>query len=67
MLVLSRKLTQSIRIADDIRIQILQIHDNQVRLGIHAPSSVRIVREEVLKRENVNEDFHLVTLQSKAV
>ena len=67
MLVLSRKLTQSIRINDDIQIQILRIHDNQVRLGIHAPPSVRIVREEVLKRDNVNEDFHLVTLHSEAI
>lgn len=47
MLVLTRKPGQSIFIGDDIRITLKEIKGNQVRVGIDAPSSVRIYREEI--------------------
>jgi carbon storage regulator len=47
MLVLSRKLNESIIIDGDIRITIVGIRGNHVRVGIEAPSSVPIVREEL--------------------
>jgi carbon storage regulator len=47
MLVLTRKLNQSILIDGDIRVMVVELHGNQVRLGIDAPKSVRILREEL--------------------
>jgi carbon storage regulator len=50
MLVLSRKLNESIVIDGDIRVTVVSIHGNQVRLGIQAPESVPILREELCGR-----------------
>jgi carbon storage regulator len=50
MLVLSRKRDQSIIIDGDIRITVVSIQGNQVRLGIEAPNSVSIFREELRDR-----------------
>lgn len=47
MLVLSRKTNERILIGDGIRITVLSIRGNQVRLGIEAPGEVRVVREEL--------------------
>jgi len=47
MLVLSRKLTESIRIGEGITVTVLEVRKGRVRLGIDAPSAVRIQREEV--------------------
>jgi carbon storage regulator len=51
MLVLSRKLNETIIIHGDIRIMVVDIRGNQVRLGIEAPDSVRIVRKELCDRD----------------
>ncbi len=47
MLVLTRKLGESIAIDDEIKIVVLQIKGRQVRLGIEAPKDTKIHREEV--------------------
>lgn len=47
MLVLSRKLNESIRIGNDVQIRIVRVKGNVVRLGIEAPKSVRVIREEL--------------------
>jgi carbon storage regulator len=50
MLVLSRKLNESIIIDGNIRITIVGIRGNHVRVGIEAPGSVPIIREELQDR-----------------
>jgi carbon storage regulator len=50
MLVLGRKRHETIIINGDIRIMVVDIRGNQVRLGIEAPDSVRIVRQELCER-----------------
>ncbi len=45
---LSRKPGEIIRIGDDIRVQIVRIGPNTVRVGISAPQHVNVVREELL-------------------
>ena len=47
MLVLSRKKNESIIINGDVRIEVLQIKGNQVRLGIVAPDTMKILRSEL--------------------
>ena len=55
MLVLTRKLGESIAIDDHIKIVVVQIKGKQVRLGIQAPKETKIHREEVyvaIKEQN---------------
>lgn len=47
MLVLTRRTGQSIRVGDDIVITVLEATRDQVRIGIRAPRSVGVHREEV--------------------
>ena len=50
MLVLTRKLNESIIVDGDIRITIVGIRGHHVRVGIEAPDSVPIIREELCDR-----------------
>jgi carbon storage regulator len=47
MLVLSRKLGERVIIADAVVVTVTQIERGRVRLGIEAPATVRVVREEL--------------------
>lgn len=49
MLVLSRRVGEEIIIGDDIRVRVLSIQGNQIRLGFIAPRNVSIQREELLQ------------------
>ena len=48
MLVLTRKLMEKLVIGDNICVTVVRIEGGQVRLGIDAPSDVRIVRSELV-------------------
>ena len=50
MLILTRKLGESITIGDDIRVSVLGVRGRQVRLGIEAPLKVVVHREEIYVR-----------------
>jgi carbon storage regulator CsrA len=50
MLVLTRKLEQSIQIGDDVTITILSVKGNTVRIGISAPEHVRVARTELARK-----------------
>jgi len=55
MLVLSRHRDESIMIGDDVVVTIVDIRGDKVRLGIEAPQSIPVHRQEVsdaIKREN---------------
>ncbi|KAF0219386.1 MAG: carbon storage [Geobacteraceae bacterium] len=47
MLVLTRKIGEAIIIGDNIRIEVVDLKEGQVRLGIKAPDEVNIYREEI--------------------
>jgi carbon storage regulator len=72
MLVLTRKLGESIAIDDHIKIVVVQIKGKQVRLGIKAPKETKIHREEVyvaIQEQNKQAVAPSVSLQdvSKAI
>ena len=50
MLILSRRVGESVVIGDDVSITVLRVKGNQVRLGVNAPKSVAVQREEVSER-----------------
>jgi carbon storage regulator len=50
MLVLSRKVGEEIVIGDNIRVRIVSVQGNQIRLGFDAPREVSIQRAELLER-----------------
>jgi len=55
MLVLTRKLNESIMIGDDVKITVVDVRGDQVKLGISAPRQIAVHREEVyleIQREN---------------
>jgi carbon storage regulator len=49
MLILTRRLGESIQIGEDIRITFLDIKGKQIRIGIEAPKDVIVHREEVYR------------------
>lgn len=49
MLVLTRRANQSVMIGDEIVVTVLEIRGDQVRIGIDAPKSVAVHREEVFR------------------
>mgnify|MGYP001546541875 CR=1 FL=1 len=50
MLILTRKVGESVLIGDGIKVSILAVKGNQVRVGIDAPKGVSVHREEVRAR-----------------
>jgi carbon storage regulator len=50
MLVLSRRVGETVMIGDDIKLTVLGISGNQIRIGIAAPKEVSVHREEVYQR-----------------
>lgn len=56
MLVLSRRLEETLIIGDDIKVTVLGVSGNQVRLGIAAPKEVSVHREEVYLRIQEEQD-----------
>ncbi len=56
MLVISRKIGESIIISDDIRITIISMGGDKVSIGIDAPKDIRIMREELLESALANKE-----------
>ncbi len=50
MLILSRRAGESIYIGDNIRVSVLKIQGNQIKLGFDVPENVGVYREEVYNR-----------------
>ncbi len=49
MLILSRRVGESITIGDDIVVTVVAVGGNQIRLGIEAPRRVRVLRQEIVQ------------------
>ena len=55
MLILTRRVGETVMIGDEVAVTVLRVKGNQVRLGVNAPKSISVQREEIfhrIKREN---------------
>jgi carbon storage regulator len=55
MLILTRRIGESIMIGDDVTVAILGVNGNQVRVGFKAPKEMPVHREEIYERIQRNE------------
>ena len=55
MLILTRRVSESLMIGDEITITVLGVKGNQVRLGVNAPKDVAVHREEIYERIRAEE------------
>ncbi len=51
MLILTRRSGETVHIGDDVMVTVLAIKGNQVRIGIKAPRSIAVDREEIFERK----------------
>ena len=51
MLILTRRAGESIRIGADVEVKVMQVNGSQVRIGITAPKTMMVDREEIAERK----------------
>jgi carbon storage regulator len=66
MLVLSRKVGESVIIQGNIKVTVLEISGSQIKLGFEAPSDVLIFRQEIYEKV-VNENKNALTVNRKSL
>jgi carbon storage regulator len=50
VLILTRRIGETVMIGDDVTVTVLRVKGNQVRLGVNAPKTVSVQREEIFRR-----------------
>ncbi|MGF7400340.1 carbon storage regulator CsrA [Thermoanaerobacterium thermosaccharolyticum] len=64
MLILTRKIGQSLIIGDDIEVKVVGIDGENVKIGISAPKNVSVVRKELLEVKDENKKAALIDKSS---
>lgn len=60
MLILTRKIGESLIIGDDVEVTVLSVRGNQVKLGVNAPKEIAVHRQEIYERIKAAEDSNSV-------
>lgn len=50
MLILTRRISETLMVGDDVTVTVLGVKGNQVRIGVNAPKDVAVHREEIYQR-----------------
>lgn len=65
MLILTRRVGETLVIGDDVTVTVLGVRGNQVRLGVNAPKDVAVHREEIYQRIQNEKDVENLTENSE--
>ncbi|MBI3896831.1 MAG: carbon storage regulator CsrA [Gammaproteobacteria bacterium] len=63
MLILTRRIGESVNIGDNIQLTILGVNGNQVRIGVNAPKDVPVHREEIYERIKREKETGIVNIK----
>ncbi len=61
MLILTRRVGETLMIGDDVTVTVLGVKGNQVRVGVSAPKEVSVHREEIYERIKQEQKTHQAT------
>jgi len=67
MLILTRRVGETLMIGDEVTVTVLGVKGNQVRIGVHAPKTVSVHREEIYERIRAEQGSDGAELEQQVV